>query len=359
MKNICFIGFGLFTIGGCQRITVSLCNNLCDSYNTHILSLCEIIDPKTYDVDDRVHVHSFHMPVEMRARKSISAAFKLKNFLQKQKIDILFIAGTLPIPLVYLVKPFIKTKIVFCDHENIRNRDKKSLLFRKVACKICDKVVVLTKQTEEDYQKNFNVDKNKIECIYNYIDDCIYNQSSQCNLFSPQIISVGRISSEKGFDLAVDAAKIVCEKHQDWQWHVYGDGPDYQQIKRKIEKNHLENFLILKGMTHSIQEKYKDYSIFVLPSYREGLPLVMLEAKCNQLPIVSFDCPTGPAEIVDNEMNGYLIDCYDTKQMAEKICLLIEDQEKRKSFSKHSKDNLHLFTKAEVMKKWVTLIEQL
>ena len=135
MKKICFIGFSLFTIGGCQRVTVSLCNNLCSEYEVHILSLCKIEDFKNYIVNEKVTVHSFDMPIDMRARKSLSVAFRLRKFLKEEKIDILFIAGTLPIPVVSLIIAFIKCKVVFCDHENIANRDKKSLFFILIASK--------------------------------------------------------------------------------------------------------------------------------------------------------------------------------------------------------------------------------
>lgn len=359
MKKICFIGFSLFTIGGCQRVTVSLCNNLCNEYEVHILSLCKIEDFKNYIVNEKVIVHSFDMPVDMRTRESLSAAFRLRKFLKEEKMDILFVAGTLPIPVVSLIRPFIKCKVVFCDHENIVNRDKKSLFFRKIACKISDKIVVLTDCTLEDYRNIFSVKRNKIECIYNYIDDNIYQNSEKCDIHSKNIISVGRISSEKGFDMAVDVAKYVFDKHKDWQWHIYGDGPDYEKVDKKIKEYGLENNFILKGATDYILEKYKDYNICVLPSYREGLPLVLLEAKCNMLPIVSFDCATGPSEIVNDGVDGYLVECYNTKKMAQRICNLIESVDLRKEFSNNSKKNLYKFKKSNILNKWINLIDNL
>ena len=119
MKKICFIGFGLFTIGGCQRVTISLANNLCDKYETHLLSLCEIPKSHNYEVNEKIKVHTFGMPLNIRARHSLMVAGKIKKFLKNEKIDILFIAGSLPIPLVCAIKPFVSTKIVFCDPENL------------------------------------------------------------------------------------------------------------------------------------------------------------------------------------------------------------------------------------------------
>ncbi len=355
MKKICFLGFGLFTIGGCQRVTISLANSLCDRYETHLLSLCEIPNSHGYNVDDGVKVHSFGMPLNMRARKSLIAAPKLIKFLHSNNIDILFIAGSLPIPLVSLIKPFIKTKIIFCDHENLAKRDKKSVLFRKLACSISDKVVVLTKQTLEDYKKIFRIKDDKIEQIYNSVD---YTPEGRSDVTSKKIISVGRISSEKGFDMAVDVARIVFEKHRDWTWDIYGDGPDFEKIKYKINENNLQNHLFLKGANFNIRSKYKDYSICVLPSYREGFAVVLLEAKISGLPVVSFDCSSGPGEIINNGMDGYLVPCYNIGDMAKRICSLIENYELRKKFSQHSCDNINNFSQEVIINKWYELIDR-
>ena len=356
MKRICFIGFGLFTIGGCQRVTISLANNLCDKYETHLLSLCEIPKNHNYEVNEKIKVHTLDMPLDIRARHSLMVAGKIKKFLKNNKIDILFIAGSLPIPLICAIKPFVNTKIVFCDHENLFGRDKKSIFFRKIACKISNKVVVLTKQTLNDYKNKFNIKDDKISQIYNFID-CV--KFENCDLNSKKIISVGRISSEKGFDMAVEVASDVFSKHPDWQWHIYGDGPAMNEIKSKIKEYGLEDNFVMKGADSSVRNKYKNYSICVLPSYREGFAVVLLEAKINSMPVVSFDCNSGPGEIINDEMDGYLIPCYNKKNMAEKICNLIENFDLRKSFSSHAKDNLEKFSKDKIVSQWVSLIESL
>ena len=304
MKKICFIGFGLFTIGGCQRVTISLANSLCDKYETHLISLCKIPEDHSYEVDEKVKVHTLGMSLDIRARHSLVVAGEIKKFLKNNKIDVLFVAGSLAIPLICAIKPFINTKVVFCDHENLFGRDRKSIFFRRLACRISDKVVVLTKQTLNDYKDKFNIKDEKISQIYNFID-C--DKFENCDLNSKKIISVGRISSEKGFDMAVDVAKDVFSKHPDWQWHVYGDGPDMDEIKSKIKEYNLEDNFIMKGADGSVRDKYKDYSICVLPSYREGFAVVLLEAKINSLPVVSFDCNSGPREIINSEIDGYLI----------------------------------------------------
>ena len=96
-----------------------------------------------------------------------------------------------------------------------------------------------------------------------------------------------------------------------------------------------------------------------MTSYYEGLPMVLLEAKANSLPIVSFDCYTGPSEIIRNDVDGYLIKNDDINEMIEKINLLIYDSEKRQKFSKNSRGNINKFKKEKIIKKWKELFEEI
>ena len=111
------------------------------------------------------------------------------------------------------------------------------------------------------------------------------------------------------------------------------------------------------GLVNDIYERYKDYAIYVLPSYREGLPLVLLEAKANRLPVVSFDCVTGPREIITDGVDGFLIDCYNKQTMANKILDLIESNDLRIKMSKNSYINLDKFSKEKILNQWIELIE--
>ena len=112
------------------------------------------------------------------------------------------------------------------------------------------------------------------------------------------------------------------------------------------------------GMKSDLAERYGDYAFYVLPSHREGMPLVLLEAKANKLPIVSFDIMTGPREIIQDKVSGLLVPPEDVKKLGEAMCQLIENIELRVSMSEHSQDNLNEFSKDEILKKWTTLIEE-
>lgn len=360
-KNICFVDYDFSVMGGVEKVLKDLAENLSTEYSVHIISICSKGKDIYYDINNKnIEYHAICEGFP-RIREAVTKSFSpLRSYIKKNSIDIVFIMGYYPIPILMPIKPFVKTKFIFCDHGSIENQlgDRKAVTFRKLAAKFCDKVVTLTQRNLDAYEKLFKTKSKKLECIYNAIDEEIFDYvADEYDIKSKKIITAGRFTAEKGFDMLVDVANIVLNKHTDWTWDLYGDGEEFESIKNRVNQLGLSDRLILKGRSNEIYKKYKDYSIYVLPSYREGLPLVLLEAKANHLPIVAFDVLTGPREIVSDKENGFLIPCYDKELMAEKICCLIENEELRESFSNRSYDNIDLFKKDSIMRKWVKIIE--
>ena len=97
--------------------------------------------------------------------------------------------------------------------------------------------------------------------------------------------------------------------------------------------------------------------MYVLPSHREGMPLVLLEAKANRLPIVSFDVMTGPREIVGDGIDGLLVPPEDIDALCRAMCRVIEDDALRQSMSDRSQENLDRFSKETILQQWLALLE--
>lgn len=367
MKNLCFLCFCAQDKGGVNRIVTCLCDELLKSgnYKIHILSVCGSGNVCAYEVSSGIFVESVGADTSWRLRKiAMFSVWKIVNYLNRNNIDITFMQGHyIPIIAVF-VKPFVRCKFVFCDHGALENQleDKKATFFRKLACKFSDKVIVLTKSSEQAYERHFKIspESGKVEHIYNFLDDKVFEHASRCDIGSKKILSVGRVSPEKGYDMLVDVAKILLNKYPDWQWHIYGGGGNIDKLRADARSAGLEDKVIFKGDAgEGVYDVYKNYSIYVMTSYREGLPLVLLEAKANSLPIVSFDCLTGPSEIVRDGVDGYLIECYNKEKMADRLSELIEDSCLRREFSDRSGENLDRFGKNKIIKQWETLIDVL
>ena len=128
-------------------------------------------------------------------------------------------------------------------------------------------------------------------------------------------------------------------------------------VDQLISKAGLEKGVKVHQPTKKIMEKYLESSIFLLTSRFEGLPMVIVEAMACGLPVVSFDCPYGPADIIQNGEDGYLVEYLNTDEAALKVCELIENPELRKQMSRNARENIKRFDRNVIMKKWVDLFE--
>ena len=232
-------------------------------------------------------------------------------------------------------------------------------IIRKIASIFCNKVIVLTKRSMDDYKRYFRIKSKKITFIYNWISDSIIDEYRKYNLESKIILTAGRFTKEKGYDLLLQVAEKVLPLNPEWQWHIYGEGPLEQEYYNKAVSLGLENSLIFKGFVNNMNDVYENASIYVLPSYREGIPLVLLEAKAYKIPCVSFDILTGPNEIIEDAKNGYLIKPYDIEAMAACINKMIINPDIRQELSNKSYSNINKFREINIYDQWVILINQL
>lgn len=174
-----------------------------------------------------------------------------------------------------------------------------------------------------------------------------------------QVIAAGRIAPVKGFDALIEAWKIVHSVAPEWQLHVYGD--DYvgtqQELQALIKKNNLESCIQFKGSSTDMIATFCDYSLYLMSSVTECFPMVLLEALSVGLPIVSFDCPTGPRNIITDGEDGLLAINQNTADLAKKILILLQNSVERKEFGKYAKMNSLTFSTPVVMKQWINLVE--
>lgn len=144
-----------------------------------------------------------------------------------------------------------------------------------------------------------------------------------------RIISVGSMHDDrKGFEKQISIWKKIHNKYPDWKLDIFGDGAFRNKLQQQIDESGLTNIVNLKGVTAEVDKEFRQSSFFLFTSKAEGLPMVILEAMSTGLPCVSYDCPDGPADIIRNNENGYLVVMDDEETMIQKISLLIENREK-------------------------------
>lgn len=358
MKKIALVKWSIDRTDGGLKVATSLANELSEMYEVHLLSMIST-ETNFFPVKDSVKYRNLS-PKKISMSKNFLFAVKLlRSYLTKQGIDIVFGIGMSMNSVGVASTIGLKTKFISCDHTNsivdIDTKVKK--VQRYVGAKFADKIITLTQEDRRNYIKKYGIFEEKIDYIYNWKEDGLSNVAYKDE--SAKIVTVGRFDYQKGYDYLVQVAKKVLNEKPNWIWEIYGSGEqdEVDKIRDLINENNLQDKLVIKGLEKNQDLIYGDKGIYVMTSRYEGLPLVLLEAQQYNLPIVSFSCPTGPNEIIEDGVNGYLVECYDTDKLSEKLLELMEDEVLRQSFSEHAKDNLDKFNKDKILKQWLGLIE--
>lgn len=361
MLTVGLIKYDMTEKSGGERVASILSKGLAKFYRVHLISINGKGEAPFYAVDEAV-TYTPLLEGHERMRKTLLPAGKaIRRYAKENGIDVLLSIGGNVNAFLFLATVGTKIKSVFCEHLNLimANKSFSNRVMRDMGVRFVDKIITLTKRDREVYISHYKLPEDKVGYIYNWMDDTLFQTKPVYNTQSKRIITVGSLGPQKGYDMLVPAAKLVFRKHPDWQWDIYGDGPLYSTVQAAIVENHLEDNLHLMGATSSVYDKYEDYAFYVMTSYYEGLPMVLLEAKAKGLPIVSFDCLTGPSEIVNDGVDGLLVSPENVEEMAEKVCYMIENPERRVEFSNHAGDNFELFSKEIILGQWKELIDAL
>jgi glycosyltransferase involved in cell wall biosynthesis len=355
----------LNNFGGTERVTAVLSKDLSAYYDIRVITIWNVGE-KAYDIGD---IKIFNLYNEKKRFRYIflDAAKRLAEYLDKNQVEILIVVGRNNGLLPLLTKMLMKAKLIYCEHNSLKQRRyfKRNIrvklynwLLDHMELSLADCIVTLT---QNDLWR-FRAKNVPSISIYNAIDNRLLEASSVYDIASKKIITVGRIDFQKGLEYLVEVAGKVFARHPDWEWHIWGGNGTEEytaSIRRLIVDAGLEKKLFLKGASSDIYNIYPNYAIQVMTSRYEGLPMVLLEGKAKNLPLVSFDIDSGPSDIIRDGVDGFLVPPFDTQTMADKICLLIEDVELRKRFSANARGNLDKFSKDRIMKQWVELIESM
>ncbi|MEB8347238.1 glycosyltransferase family 4 protein [Flavobacteriaceae bacterium KMM 6898] len=359
--NIAFLLGRVSEKGGISRVASIISKELLDSktYNKiHIISY-HPKEKSEYGWSNKLVFHDLLNKRLPMKKGFIKGTFNLIKVLKINKIDVLIVAGHNVGPLAVVSSWFSKTKIVYWSHSSYKasTNSRFRLLNEKFTAIFCKCIVSLTKTDEKNYKKETLA--QRVVQIYNPIDPVLVLSNHEYKLKSKAIISVGRLTHQKNFLLLVEVAKIVLEKHKTYCWHIYGSGEEENEIQKKISMNNLEGRLKLMGQSNNLYNLYPNYSIMVMTSRYEGFPMTLIEGMACKLPLVSFDIPTGPNEIIRDSENGFLIEPFNIIEMANSINKLIENPKMRLAFSNENENFSNEFSIQSIKDKWITLINKL
>nr|BFE85014.1 hypothetical protein GCM10020093_076150 [Planobispora longispora] len=217
-----------------------------------------------------------------------------------------------------------------------------------------DAVVVLTSTDRRDYQELLpGTPVVRIPNALNTIDQRLSTHDDR------RAVAAGRLVAQKGFDMLVPAFARAVRDHPGWRLDIYGTGQKRTELRELIDEHGMAGVITLPGRSSRLGEELAGASLYVLSSRFEGLPMVMIEAMSHALPVVAFDCPTGPADVLTDGVDGLLVPPGDVDALAAAVSRLMADRELRRRMGAAALRTVREYAPDRVMPLWENLFAEL
>ncbi|MEI7831016.1 MAG: glycosyltransferase family 4 protein [Prolixibacteraceae bacterium] len=367
--NLVFLVSDLHLWGGGERVAVLMANHYAaKGIETTLLSVGKPGGVFRFDIDPRVKVDYLNINLDsgwnlVRKIESIyaikryfknqtQALYRTSNLQGEKDPTFLLGIGNYPSLLAAIIPKKLQIKTIGCMHSPYNLVRHIWRIFRWLLYNKLDLLVSLTNRDVAQLQQ-FN---HNVAVIPNPLT--FYPEQS-AKLESKLMIAVGRLEYQKGYDLMLDVFERFCRKNGEWKLKIIGDGSLKTDLQKVAGEKGIAGRLIIAPATYSIEKEYLDASIYLMTSRSEGLPMVLLEAQACGLPIIAFDCETGPAEIIHHGEDGYLIKPNDFDEMSERLLELAANEAKRKAFGTAARQNVKRFLPEEIFKQWDEVFQKL
>lgn len=219
-----------------------------------------------------------------------------------------------------------------------------------------DYLLTLTDKDTEQYKTLFCDKKVQIRKITNSLPPL---KKLKSTLNEKVIISAGRLVPQKGYDLLIKAFAMIKDKHPDWIVKIYGKGRDKSKLEDLIHETNTYNNIFILPPIPNIEDEFANASIYALSSRYEGFGMVLVEAMSVGLPIVSFNCPEGPAEIITDNEDGFLVEEENIEEFAKKLDILMKNKEIREKMGNNALRNVKRFSIENIGKHWIQLLNEI
>jgi glycosyltransferase involved in cell wall biosynthesis len=225
------------------------------------------------------------------------------------------------------------------------------------SAKNLDYLVLVSSDLQNYYSKRMAGTK----CMCIHIPNCIDSMPpKKSSLKSKRLISVGRLSPEKGYLDLLRIYHILYKKYPDWKLEIIGDGKEKKLLEEYIHVHNMENYVTLHGFQKKdyIDRMMQDSSIYLMASHTESFGIVLIEAMSHGIPCIAMDSAEGACEVIHSGENGYLIKNRNYDAMVKKIGDLIDNYKERVRLGENARVSVAKYTREAVGEEWFSLIEE-
>ena len=376
MKKISILSLHL-GYGGIEKSIAALANMLCSRYEVEIACTYKLFEQSVFPIDERVKIRYL---TDVKPNKTeLKEAISKKNIVRIFK-ELFYAVKVLTLrkkTMIQYIKNcessvIIATRDIFdewlgdygkdgvlkigWEHNHYHNNFKYAANITRSNKKL-DYLVLVSESLRKFYKKELL--RFKCSCVYipNVIESIPKSSSSLTN---KRLISIGRLSPEKGFMDLLKMYAILHKDYPDWKLDIIGDGVEKENMLNFIKDYNLEDSVTLHGFRDKeyIDKMLHKSSIYLLTSFTESFGIVLIEAMSHGVPCVAFNSAEGARELISSGRNGYLIKNRSYSAFLKKVEDLINNIDERKKIGKISKQEVKQYTCEVVSKQWIDLIEK-
>ena len=373
-----FLIANAYSIGGTIRTTFMTAGELARDHEVEIVSVYRLANAPGLELDPRVRLRALTdlrprsmgrgqrwaasrpsrliYPGDSRyPRFNLLTDAALLRFLRGVRGGVLI--GTRPGLNLAIARHARKSVIrIGQDHMNAEGYRQGLLDAIAAAYPALDAVTALTEDTAERYRELMGPGA-RVVCIPNAAPANEVGRRARPD--SRVIMAAGGLTRRKGFDRLLRAWALLAPDHPGWSVEIFGGGPEHEALDARVRQLALHRSVRLRGHSPKLMDELTRASLFAMTSRREGFPMVLLEAMSVGLPVVAYDCPTGPRDIVGDGVDGYVVPDGRTRLLAEALGRLMDDDDLRRRFGEAALEKAARYRLEAIAARWEALIGEL
>ncbi|PMK12100.1 glycosyltransferase family 4 protein [Vibrio splendidus] len=352
-KRLLFFVGNLNKRAGTERVVIQVMNSLHDFYDINVVSFEAYKLEQGFSLDKNISIISIRD--EGFKRGFFNESLKLRRIVKEINPDIFISVESMLTLFSFPSTIFTKVKLINWEHFNFNNRagSRKRPIARRIALLFFDLIIVLTDKDKNEWQKHFGF--SKVQRIYNPMPVKFDNGF---NVNSKRILTAGRLVKEKRIDKLLLSWSLVKDKNGNIL-EIAGDGPEKNNLVSLASKLGVANSVRFVGQISDMKMFYQNSKLFVLTSKNEGFGLVLTEALSNSIPVISFNCPVGPSEIIVDSVNGNLIGDGDHIELSRQLQRVIDEPNILVKYSTNAIASLGAFDSTKVTRQWREMLDSL
>ncbi|RSU20261.1 glycosyltransferase family 4 protein [Sphingomonas koreensis] len=354
--NIAFV-LSALGAGGAERVISSIAGAaIARGWTVTVITFDAPDDPIFHAIDPRAQLIRLAVPAGSGGLSAYAAGIRraraLRRALDAGKYDVV-ISFLTKINVLTLLATLGRHTPVIVSERNNPDRQPAHPLWQMMLHRLYPRAAGIVTLTERGKTRMRIADRSKVTVIPNPIPALAFEPRREK---PPQLVAVGRLTEQKGFDLLIDAFAGIAARFPDWSLVIFGEGPERPRLEAMVRDHGLQHRIRLPGNTERHAEWISAASMFVLSSRYEGFANVVGEAMRAGLAVVASDCDFGPGEMIEQEVSGLLVPPEDCAQLATALGRVMSSGTLLRRLGSNAKRRATLFDERIILDRWLGLI---